>query len=308
MLRALLPYWALVVPAVGLAELGGHFYFSSRAPSLEEWRAVSSSVRALQKHGELIVVAPDWAEPNARAAFGDSMMPLTDVARPDESTHPSAIEVSIIGDHAPELAGWKLRSEQRQGKFRLRVLENPKPEKPLYDFVDHVADATVVDVRGSSEIPCPWNPSGRKSAGGLHGDPAFPAARHDCGGEGHFVGVTVVEDQEWRGRRCLWAEPTTGTLSIRFSGVPVGRVIRGYATLPQWIERELHGQPVEMTVLVGGEPIGHYEHRDGDGWKRFEMAVPMPARAAGPTGVVEFRVSAARGGRERQFCFQADTR
>src|SRR5262249_13161270 len=114
----------LLVPAVGLAELAGHFYFSMRPPNLTEWVAVTPEVRALQKHGELVVVAPDWAEPNARHAFGDAMMPLADVARADESARTTAIEVSVIGASAPELAGWKIASERRAGKFRLRVLEN----------------------------------------------------------------------------------------------------------------------------------------------------------------------------------------
>jgi hypothetical protein len=297
----------LLVPALGLAELGGHFYFSAGPPKLDEWRAVRGAVAAIRRNGELIVVAPDWAEPNARAAFGDALMPLSDVARADDSAHVRAVEVSIIGAASPELSSWKPLSEKRVGKFRIRVLANPNPVTISYDFVDHVADATVLDVRGGSEQPCPWNPASRKSAGGLHGDPAFPGMRYQCSGsESHFVGVTVIEDKEWRGRRCLWAMPSPpAVLSIRYHDVPLGRVIRGYGAMPWWTERELHGTPVEMTVLVNGEVAGKYVHRDGDSWKRFEM----PIRAgAGTRADVEFRVEAASRAHERQFCFQADTR
>jgi hypothetical protein len=296
----------LLVPVLGLTELGAHAYFSSRPPSPEEWTAARPAVANLRHHDELIVITPHWAEPNARAAFGDVLMPLADVARPDESAYPRALEVSIIGSTAPELRGWKLVEERRAGKLRLRVLENPAPAHPRFDFLDAVPNAAVADVRRDGESPCSFTTTARRSAGGLHGDPAFPSARHMCGGgEAHFVGVTVVEDSEWRGRRCIWAEPTNGAeLAIRYHDVPLGSVVRGYATLPWWVERELRGTPVEMRILVNGEEAGAYVHRDGDGWKRFE--VPLGVHA-GTRADVEFRISSRRS-HDRQFCFQADTR
>jgi hypothetical protein len=296
----------LLVPALGLTELLAHFYFSSRPPNLEEWRGAKPALAALRKHEELVVVAPDWAGPNARYAFGDALMPLADVARADESAYARAIEVSIIGADAPELSGWRVVEERRSGKFRLRVVENPAPAKVSYDFVDHVADAVVRDISPQGhEEACHWNPQARRDAGGLHGDPAFPSARHECpGGEWHFVGATVVEDEKWRGRRCLWSEPSGNLLSIRFHDVPVGNVVRGYATLPWWIERELRGAPVQMEILVGGDVALEYVHKDGDGWKPFTAKT---GTHAGSRTDVEFRIWSHRP-RDRQFCFQADTR
>jgi len=297
----------LAVPLVGLVELGGHFYFSSRPPKVEDWERANSSFGRIRRPGDLVVIAPDWAEPNARHAFGDALMPVTDVARPDESAYARAVEVSILGASAPELRGWKLVDERRQGKFRYRVLENPAPAKVLYDFVNHVAEATVADVNPSGAVsPCRWNPAAARSAGGLHGDPAFPSKRHECmGGSGRFVGVTVVEDEQWKGRRCLWAlPPNQGFVSIRYPNVSLGQVVRGYAALPQWIEREKHGAPVEMEIAVGGEVVGNYVHRDGDGWKPFSFST---GSRAGSVADVEFRVTSRRP-HDRQFCFQADTR
>jgi hypothetical protein len=297
----------LCVPLFGLVELGGHFYFSSRPPKVVDWERAKPSLGALRKPGDLIVVAPDWAEPNARHAFGDAWMPVADVARADESAYARAVEVSILGASAPELRGWKLVGERREGKFRFRVLENPHPANVLYDFVNHVADATVADVSPSgAPTPCRWNPAAVRSAGGLHGDPAFPSKRHECAsGSGRFVGVTVVEDERWKGRRCLWAlPPNQGAVSIRYAGVSLGHEIRGYATLPQWIEREKRGAPVEMEVVAGGEPIGTFVHKDGDGWKAFSFSTGV---RAGSVADVEFRVTSRRP-HDRQFCFQADTR
>src|SRR5689334_21143476 len=98
----------LLVPAFGLLELGAHAYFSSRPPSLAEWSRVKDAVAGMRRSGELVVVAPHWAEPNARSAFGDPLMPIRDVARADESTYARAVEVSIVGASAPELGGWKV--------------------------------------------------------------------------------------------------------------------------------------------------------------------------------------------------------
>jgi hypothetical protein len=297
----------LCVPVAGLVELGGHFYFSSRAPKLNEWVQSRAALDAIRRPGDLVVVAPDWAEPNARLAYGDAAFPLADVARPDESAYPRAIEVSIIGAAAPELRGWKTTDERRHGKFRYRVLENPRPAKVLYDFVNHVAEATVADLGPSGAASaCRWNPRAVRTAGGLHGDPAFPSQRHECaGGGGRFVGTTVIEDEQWRGRRCLWAmPPNQAVLSIRYPEVSIGQVVRGYAALPQWVERDKRGAPVEMEVFAGGESIGKYLHRDGDGWKAFSFST---GGRAGSITDIEFRVKSARP-HDRQFCFQADTR
>jgi hypothetical protein len=297
--------WA-IVPAVGLAELAGHFFFSRRPPSVEDWKAARPAVAAMRQKGELVVVAPYWAEPNARLAFGDALMPVEDVARADESARARAIEVSAIGATAPELRGWKVEDERQAGKLRLRLLSNPHPATVLFDFIQHVPEASVATLRGAAESPCPYTTNARRDAGGLHGNPAFPAARHECaGGASRFVGVTVVEDQNWRGRRCIWAEPTFGaTRIIRYRDVPLGSVVRGYATLPWWVERELRGGPVELTVVVGGTTVGKFVHQDGDGWKGFEF--PLGAHAKSRADV-EFRIVGTRG-RDRQFCFQADTR
>jgi hypothetical protein len=297
----------LCVPLAGLVELGGHFYFSTRAPKVEDWVRSKHAVGALRHEGDLIVVAPDWAEPNARLAFGDPWFPLAAVARPDETAYARAVEIGIVGASAPELRGWKLVEQRREGKFTYRVLENPRPAKVLFDFVDHVPEATVADINAAgAAAPCHWNPKAARAAGGLHGDPAFPSQRHECaGGSGRFVGVTVIEDEKWRGRRCIWAmPPNRGALSIRYSAVTLGPVVRGYAALPQWVEREKRGAPVEMEVLVAGETVGKYVHRDGDGWKPFSFST---GAHAGSAGDVEFQVSSSRP-HDRQFCFQADTR
>jgi hypothetical protein len=297
----------LLVPALGLGELCAHAYFSSRPPAPEQWKVGKPAVAELRKHGELVVVAPDWAEPNARFAFGDALMPLRDVARADETAYERAIEVSILGATAPELRGWKVLEERTAGKLRLRLMQNPAPAHVTFDFVDAIADASVVDVRrDGAETPCNYTTTARRDAGGLHGDPAFPAERHNCGGsESHFVGVTVVEDEQWRGRRCIWAQPIDGAeLAIRFHDVPLGSTMRGHGTLPWWLERELRGTPVQMRIIVDGEVLGTYVHKDGEGWRLFVLPLGTHANKRAD---VEFRISSSRS-HDRQFCFEVDSR
>jgi hypothetical protein len=115
----------LLIPALGLAELGAHAYFSRRAPTVEEWKALEPAVAELRKSDELVVVAPRWAEPLARQALGDRLMPLAQVARPDVAPFARAIEISAMGKRAPELEEWKL-VKRVERDFVLRVRENPR--------------------------------------------------------------------------------------------------------------------------------------------------------------------------------------
>src|SRR5690349_2331503 len=59
--------WLLLFAVLlGWSELALHIYFSRSAPRLAEWTAIRPGVaRLVQGEDALIVVAPDWAEPNA---------------------------------------------------------------------------------------------------------------------------------------------------------------------------------------------------------------------------------------------------
>jgi hypothetical protein len=178
----------------------------------------------------------------------------------------------------------------------------------LFDFVDELGAerAQVFDSAGDGLAPCAWTASARVSSGALPSPPTFPARRFQCaGGEHYFVGETVIDDEAYRARRCIWAHPTpNGELRIRFSAVPIGRVVRGYGMLPWLIMRDLTGAPVELRVRVDGDPIGTFVHHGGEGWKHFEFAT---GSRAGTTADVEFAIS-ADDVHNRHFCFQADTR
>ena len=307
-----LPTWTrflwLLVPILGVVELAAHFVFARRAPTDAEWQAVRGSVAELRRSDELVVVAPRWADPLARKALGEALMPLHHVARPDESGYPRALELSALGASAPELAGWRVVEERNAGRFRLRVRENPAPARVLFDFVDGLTPerVQVVERNGSELRECPWQPNARRSAGGLPGPPAFPARRFGCPeGEPFFVGATVIDDPEYRPRRCIWAQPTPrGVLVVRFAQVPIGSKLRGHAGMPWLILRDVRGVPVELQVSVAGKSVGTLQHREQQGWQPFEFST---GEFSGQTADVEFQIRSADA-RDRQFCFHADTR
>jgi hypothetical protein len=303
-----LRYAFLGIPLLGLAELGGHFWFASRPPSFDEWGAVASAVRETRREGDLVAVSPSWADPAARRALGDDLMPLRDVARPDVTRYEHAVELSILGESAPELAGWREEGRLRAGKFLLRRLANPAPAHVVYDFVDHLSPPSA-DVRGTEPATrCTWSPQAPLTASGVFGHPVFPAQRFECPGGAHFnVGVTVIGDEEFRPRRCLWSQPFAhGEIVTRFHHVPLGRTIHGHGGIYWIVEREKRGAPVTLTVRVDGDPIGKAVHRDGDGWALFEM--DLGAHAGRPDAEVEFAVSSSPQNHDRHFCFEADTR
>ncbi|MCC6556158.1 MAG: hypothetical protein IT372_24625 [Polyangiaceae bacterium] len=317
----------IAAPLLGLIELGAHVVFSRRAPRFEDWDAVKAPVSAMRREGDLVVIAPAWADPAARRALGDELMPLRDAARPDESRYEAAIEVSILGQRAPELEGWREEAREARGGFVLRRLVNPAPARVVFDFVDNLRPP-LVDVRGTDpgsgaqgaprgarpgapdvepDVACAWSERAKVEAGGLGRHPTFPAQRFECPGGSFFhVGVTVIADQDFRPRRCIWSHPfKRGEIVTRYRGVPLGRVIRGHAGIDWMTERDRRGAPVTLTVRVDGEVIGAATHEDGDGWEAFEM--PLGAHAGAASAEVELAVTTTNYS-HRHYCFEADTR
>lgn len=299
----------MIFPLLGLTELALGSFFAQRAPRPAEWGKVRPLVERAVAKAPLIVVAPHWAEPSARAALGDALMPLDHVARADESRFEAALELSVMGASAPELEGWKLEAEETHGEFRLRRFTNPAYRPVLVDFVERVEAASLEVFAGTGDgpRPCPFTTRAKVSNGDLHGHPTFPARRFDCpgGGDWFFVGRTVIEDERYRPRRCIWAHPSdAGPLTLVFRDVPLGARLEGHGGLPYWNEREQRGRPVRIEVAVGDEVLGHWEHADGEGWKPFAFDT---SRFAGRSATVVFRVSTTRAWR-RELCFEATAR
>ncbi len=300
-------YGALLLALAGLAELLAHFYFSQRAPRQPEYDGLVAAVDGLRGAGELVVVAPAWAEPMVRKALGDERMPLSDLGRPDVDGYAAAVEISILGQEAGELSGWQEQQQQSHGRFRLRRLTNPTPRPVKLDFVTALSPQTRVFMSRAPSKPCRWWPKAPLRAGGLGGHPTFPAQRFVCPGSAFLnVGVTVIADQDFRPRRCLWAHPpASGALVIRYPKVDLAETIVGHGGMYWIIERTRKGAPVELLVKVDGELVGRATHADGDGWSPFSFALGQHAGKRGAS--VSFSISSPDY-RHRHFCFEARTR
>lgn len=305
--------WALV-PVVGLGELVAQFWAEGRAPRASDYAALVAPLRSIKRPGDVVVVAPRWAEPYVRRALGDAVMPLAEVARADITRFDRALEVSILGERSVEVEGFEETQRVDVGPFTVRALENPTFSPALYDFVDHVAPPAAAaftevlagDPATAVETPCAWTTRAEILSGGLGGHPTWPRTRFLCGGEFFNVGVTVIADERFLPRRCIWAHPIQGgDLGVRFRAVPLGDRIEGHGGMYWITERPLGGAPIDLEVRVDGASIGTVTHADGDGWAPFRFELGDHARAAEAT--VEFRVRTPNY-KDRHFCFEATSR
>ena len=289
----------LALPLLGLLELAAHLWLRDRAPDFAAYEALGPGVAPLRQDGDLVVVEPRWAEP---LVFGAVPVSIRQAAPPDLEGYEHAVEVSLFGARSPRTEAWRLLESREIGAFTVRRLENPHPRPSVFDFVDALsprhAEVSFDDRR------CLWTASAPVVAGGLGGHPAFPSARFSCGEQPWFnVSETVIADERFRPRRCLWAHPPSrGALTIRYHDVTLGERLVGHGGMYWIIERERKGTPVHLTVTVDGESVGEHVHRDGDGWARFEMAL---GRFAGErVAEVTFAVR-SDDYRDRHFCFEA---
>ncbi len=298
----------LLVPTVGIAELAFDLFFATRAPTVSEWVELGTHLQGARSEGDLVVISPNWAEPLARQAFGDTLMPLADVGRSDVTGYGRAVEVSLFGERSPELSQFHEVGSETFGRFTIRSLENQNPEPILYSFTDHVRPNEVfpVEWNGEAERSCAFTDHAESSGGGLGGHNAYPRERFRCsGGEAYFVGVSVMDDQNYRPRRCIYAHPlVNGNLHVRFPNVPVGRKIRGYAGESFLIARDATNSGVELAVFVNGREIARHGFRSSEGFAPFDFALPPPSA---PTMEVTFQIQ-SKEPREREFCFQAEVK
>ncbi len=298
----------LVVPCVALLELGGALADGQWAPEPARWQDVVPVVRALKHDGDALVVAPHWAEPLARQVLGDRLWPIEDVARSSLRGAPRVVELSILGQSDAETRGWPIILRRQEGEFRFSIKKNPHYRPAHFEILEAL-------VRGEGQVAtgprtqrqrCDFQRDVGVSTGGLHGHVAFPAERFVCGQrEASFVGVTIIDDENYRPRRCVWAPPPSlGSLSLRFDDVPLGTVVDGSGGFSYFLTRGERDSGVRLEVFVDGRSIGTRRYRGPEGWQPFSFAT---ARRAEARGRLELEVSAL-GANPAYFCFVAATR
>jgi hypothetical protein len=274
-LRRARPWLLGLVPLAGLVELGLHQYFARRAPGFQDYAALAPQLLKLKPPGVPVVVAPAWAEPLLRQA-APSAFPLEELARMDDSSFEGFLEVSLLREHAAELRALPVERSWRIGAFSLSFHRNVQREPALFDFVSAVAAAQVEvfsEVAGQREV-CPLVAHAHTATGGLHGHVAYPRQRFECP-RGGFVGVSIVDDQDHRPRRCvLTSTPALAQLVLRFGGVPASRHLLGFAGFSYFLERDAETPEVLLRGAQDGAALGEKRVTGGAGWSRFELLAP----------------------------------
>ncbi len=300
-----------LLPLVALVEVIAQWVIQARVPSDDHWRAAASFIRSQRREGDLVTSAPLWTDPIARMFFAD-MIPLRDAARPDATRYRRALVATIRGGENPDLRGWREASSRSFGPVTVRVMENPSPATVRYDLIEHArpGDAEVFRVRGDQRDPCVFRAGFPVVGGGLGQGALAGPERFQCPGDGwNYVGATVIEDMQHRGRLCLWSHPVQGGVMVtRWPRATVGERFHGHHGIAYEAERGddfgHHGGPVELRVLIDDREVGRDTHRDEDGWRGFEF----DTRAfAGGTHAVTVEVRAEDAGM-RHYCFEGDLR
>lgn len=311
-MRALKAWAFALVPAAGLLELGAHLVQARESASEQDWNAARDYVAAQAKDDDLVTFAPRWIDPVGRMRFGDKIATVAREARADETRFARAFEVSVRGAHAAELSSWRRADNKSFGNVTVTTLENPAPAHVIDDLVSMVNPMQMRVSRGDgSGVMATANSAecafvhGSAQSGGLGWGPAVPADRFNCPGGG-FVGESVVADLDYRPRRCVYAPPQAPNqpLRLRFLGVHFGRSLHGHHALYVEAERDRKGAPVTLAFRVGDATIGSVIHRDGEGWKAFELDT---SDLAGQREDLVAEI-ASTGGERRMYCFEADTR
>lgn len=295
----------MAVPAFALLELGLHVSQTHAMATADDWAAAKAEVEKRAKPDDLVAFAPRWVDPIGREKLGKELTTVEREAYPDVSRFPRAIEVSIRGKHLEDLEGWAPSDATHFGAVTVTTYQNPAPTRLLDDLVSHVGRPGMhaYDVDGATEHECSFVTTAPQT-GSLGFGPAVPGARYSCP-SGSFVGASVLPDLDYRARRCLYAPPTAhGTLRVRFDAVVFGHALHGHHALSVEAERNGTGVPVTLAFRSGDTNLGRVVHRDGEGWKPFELDT---SELAGKTAELVVDISSP-GGERRQYCFEADTR
>lgn len=117
------------------------------------------------------------------------------------------------------------------------------------------------------------------------------------------MGVTVIEDQSYRPRRCVLVDPVArGQIVLRFNAVPLTKRLVGFAGFSYFLHRDVAGKQVQLSVREGERELGQHGAEPAAGWARFELARSDVAGAAIEIQVE--RLSPEPG----DFCFALEAR
>lgn len=297
----------LLVPFCGLAELAAQAWIVARAPNEAQYDKLGEVVRELSHPGDPVVVVPRYLEPHMRKVLGPAFFPLRTLGRSRADTFGSAIEVSLDERRSPELEGFVEEAQRDSGRYTVRKLTNPHVVSVTYDFVDHTNPGSLRVERTDPPTSCAFSTTATPLSGGLAGHPTLGRERFVCPPNFFFdVSVTVIADQDFLPRRCIFAHPSdAGDLVLQYRDVPLGSQIVGHSGLYWVMERDRQFAPVDLELRIEGEVVGAVRHHDGDGFAPFEFDLGKYQKARARS--VEFRIR-SEDPLHRHYCFEAVSR
>lgn len=320
--KLLRSYWFIFLAAAGAIELFAHYAQTRGAVTEAEWMAARETLQSALKPEDLVLIAPAWADPLARLYFGADIMNIDRIAFTDLTVFPRAVEVSMRGEHRPELAGFVLQQELERGPFQFRILSNPSYQPRADQLLSHVGSPEMhvmrIDGKGRDhpndriEQECPFVTKPVQSGGLGFGAP-HPAKRYECP-KGGLAGISILTDLDYNPRHCLLIFPPghASRIQIRLDAFRFGKTLHGTHGVYVHSERLLKFPPIVLHVSGQEAPIGKIVHKDGEGWTHFQMDTAAMAGQVAPLSLeIESPVGVATGGYDgmwRQYCFVLDSR
>jgi hypothetical protein len=257
-----------------------------RAPGAADWTAAGAALRGDFQAGDLIVAAPDWADPIMRMHLGD-LLPIAAAARMDDARFRRVWEVGQRGAHAPEARERAVTFERTFGALTLRRLER-RPAEVTYDFLERWQEAYVTrwSPAARTAAPCPWQ-----------------ADRFVCPATGNNVRRALVEVDN-RIRRAILAPPVLSEIvAVEFPAATLGRELVVSAGLHDTWARKSPGT-VYFQVWIGGQPVHGAVVGNRTTWSPVHIDT---ASREGQTVAVRFQISAPRP-EARYLAFAAEAR
>lgn len=249
-----------------------------------DWMALAAQVRSQFRAGDLITFAPYWADQRGRQFLGDMISPRM-AGRPDTDGYARIWEVSLDGSQSSDTELLKKTSEQRIRSFHLRSYEKSFTQTS-YDFTDHFSEADV---------------SKRPALG----------ERELCNhvANGFLCGAIKLESRtlevEYQPRRGILAPVLPGaTAEIGYPNALLGQKLVGYTAMADFFSRKNAKGVVSFRVFIDGQEKFSRQHKNDDGWLRFEIDT---AAMADGEHAVRFEISAADPA-WRTFGFHAEAR
>ncbi len=259
------------IVVLALVETANALLAPLRAPADRDWSAATAAIRAGFQPGDLIVTAPDWADPLMRMHLGD-LIPLAVAGRLDAARFGRIWEIAQRGARAPETEGGHVAQSGRHGALTLRRYERAAA-RVSFDFVAEWSRATVSrvglggQVNWCSPLPdrfeCPELPSQSVKPELLEIDTSP-----------HLALSTQPAGQ--------------ATTVIEFDRVPLGRELAVGAGLHNvWLRKSGKGT-VSLRVLVQGRELGRIEAGSLTGWtlRKFDTSA-----LAGQSQSVRFEIT-----------------